>query len=180
MRACHSLVALLLLAVLPPARTHQLGATGAVPSLRRRGCENAPCPLAGAAAAPAQPPAAILCLRGGGNVLTMAPRTAWLVLFSATVFELFSTYFMNKAQGFTKPLPSFFAVLFYAASFYGFNVSLRGIEISVAYAVWSAIVMAALAAIGMTVLGESVTASKIAGIAAIIVGTGLLSRDMVE
>ena len=102
------------------------------------------------------------------------------VLFSATVFELASTGFMHKAQGFSKPLPSALAVLFYGASFYIFNLSLRGIEISVAYAVWSAVVMAALAAIGMTVLGESVTTAKVGGIAAIIGGTILLSKDLTE
>ena len=42
------------------------------------------------------------------------------------------------------------------------------LEISVAYAVWSAVVMAALAAIGMTVLGESITTAKVSGITAIV------------
>eukprot|EP00900_Chrysochromulina_parva_P003776 jgi/Chrpa1/1339/Chrysochromulina_OHIO_Genome00010811-RA len=40
-------------------------------------------------------------------------------------------------------------------------MSLRGLEISVAYAVWSSIVMAVLAFIGMTFLGESVSAAKV-------------------
>ena len=40
--------------------------------------------------------------------------------------------------------------------------------------------MAALSFIGMTVLGESVSTSKIAGISAIVLGTTLLSRDMSE
>ena len=119
-------------------------------------------------------------LRGGESTFTMSAKTAWMVLFSATVFELASTGFMHKAQGFSKPLPSALAVLFYGASFYIFNLSLRGIEISVAYAVWSAVVMAALAAIGMTVLGESVTTAKVGGIAAIIGGTILLSKDLTE
>ena len=83
-------------------------------------------------------------LRGGELTFTMSAKTAWMVLFSATVFELASTGFMHKAQGFSKPLPSALAVLFYGASFYIFNLSLRGIEISVAYAVWSAVVMAGL------------------------------------
>lgn len=108
----------------------------------------------------------------------MHPRVAWAILFGATVFELASTGFMHAAQGFSRPLPSLLAVLFYAASFLMFNLSLRGIELSVAYAVWSAVVMAALAGIGMTLLGESVTAAKGAGITAIIVGTALLSKDL--
>lgn len=123
-----------------------------------------------------QPPAAALVLRGGSlEVGSMSTRLAWTILFGATGFELVSTAYMHKAQGFSKLVPSFIACFFYAASFYAFNLSLRALEISVAYAVWSAVVMAALAFIGMTFLGESVTASKIAGIGAIIVGTVLLS-----
>ena len=114
--------------------------------------------------------AVVLRLRGG-----MSIQTAWMTLFSATGFELLSTYYMHKARGFSEFGPSVFAILFYAASFTGFNLSLRGLEISVAYAVWSAIVMAALAFIGMAFLGETVTASKIAGIIAITLGTVLLS-----
>ena len=105
----------------------------------------------------------------------MSTSVAWLTLFGATCFELVSTFFMHKAQGFTKPLPSAFAVIFYSSSFLAFNLSLRALEISVAYAVWSAVVMAALALIGMTLLGESVTAGKITGIGAIIFGTVCLS-----
>ena len=110
----------------------------------------------------------------------MEPRRAWAVLFVATAFELTSTGFMHQAHGFSRPVPAALSVLFYGASFYIFNLSLRGIEISVAYSVWSAVVMAALAAIGMTLLGESVSAEKIGGITAIIVGTMLLARDMSE
>lgn len=120
-------------------------------------------------------------LRGGAGEHGLSPPTemskslAWTILFGATGFELVSTGFMHRAKGFSKPLPSLFAVLFYAASFYSFNLSLRALEISVAYAVWSAAVMAALAALGMTMLGESITAIKIVGIAAIIFGTVALS-----
>ena len=122
-----------------------------------------------------------MALRGGSSdasstaVGGMTTGIAWTILFSATCFELVSTGFMHKAQGFSKPLPSLLAVVFYAASFYCFNLSLRALEISVAYAVWSAVVMAALAFLGMTVLGESVSARKISGIIAIIIGTVLLS-----
>lgn len=115
-----------------------------------------------------------LSLRGGGGS-EMSVRGAWAILFGATAFELVSTGFMHQAKGFSVPLPAFGAVVFYAASFYAFNLSLRKLEISVAYAVWSAVVMAALSAIGMTVLGESVSGKKIMGILAIIVGTTLLS-----
>ena len=54
-------------------------------------------------------------------------------------------------------------------------LGIQGLEISIAYSVWSAVVMAALSAIGMSMLGESVNKGKILGILMIIVGTVLLS-----
>ena len=123
----------------------------------------------------------LLRLRGGGpEALPMDRRTGWAILFGATLFELVSTWFMNEAKGFTKPLESIGACVFYAASFYTFNVSLRALEISVAYAVWSAVVMAALAAIGMLFFGESVSIAKVSGISAIIAGTVALSLAGVD
>ena len=84
---------------------------------------------------------------------------------------------MHAAKGFSLPLPAIGAVLTYGASFYAFNLSLRALEISIAYSVWSSVVMAALSVIGMTWLGESVSATKIVGITAIIVGTVCLAMS---
>ena len=157
--------------------------TAQSPTVRRRPCVAlGDSSLAAATAVPAASAddessvAAALATVGrlrGGDAMTVS--LAWTTLFCATGFELISTYYMHKAQGFSKPAPAALAVLFYAASFYGFNLSLRALEISVAYAVWSAVVMAALAFIGMAFLRESITAGKIFGIGAIIAGTISLS-----
>ena len=159
-RGAWSVLLLLLLAGAATAGASRIARRGVAP--------RAPCR--------AETAPALRRLRGGASdAFTIGPAKAWAILFSATVFELASTGFMHKAQGFSRPVPATLSVFFYGASFYLFNLSLRGIEISVAYAVWSAVVMAALAAIGMSVLGESVTLAKVAGIGAIIVGTVLLS-----
>jgi len=105
----------------------------------------------------------------------MSKQMGWSVLFAATGFELVSTIYMDKAEGFQKPLPSLVAIVFYAASFYGFNLSLRALETSVAYAVWSAVVMAALSVVGIVFLNESASGTKFVGVAAIIFGTVCLS-----
>jgi|TARA_B110001469_G_scaffold108945_1_gene109851 small multidrug resistance pump len=105
----------------------------------------------------------------------MSTAQGWSVLFAATVFELVSTIFMDKAEGFSKPLPSVVACVFYAASFYGFNLSLRALETSVAYAVWSAVVMAALSVVGIVFLNESKSWLKFSGVTTIIFGTICLS-----
>lgn len=114
----------------------------------------------------------LLELRGG-----MTTQKAWAILFGATLFELVSTGLMHKAEGFSKLRPALLSVVFYGASFYSFNLSLRALEISVAYAVWSSVVMAALSAIGMMFLGEVVTRLKLIGIGSIIIGTVCLSLN---
>jgi small multidrug resistance pump len=119
-------------------------------------------------------PRSALRLRGGGGA-AMSTAQGWSVLFAATVFELVSTIFMDKAEGFSKPLPSVVACVFYAASFYGFNLSLRALETSVAYAVWSAVVMAALSVVGIVFLNESKSWLKFSGVTTIIFGTICLS-----
>jgi len=122
------------------------------------------------------PPASWLRLRGGAG----PPGGGCGVLLMSIAFELTSTGMMHKAQGFSRPTPSFLAVLFYGASFYSFNLSLRALELSTAYAVWSAVVMAALSLVGMLLFNEQATLSKAVGISAIIFGTVCLSRDMSE
>ena len=89
----------------------------------------------------------------------MSVQEGWVTLFLATAFELFSTGMMHKAQGFSRPLPSFLAIIFYGASFYSFNQSLRALELSVAYAVWSAVVMAMLSLVGILMFSEKATLS---------------------
>jgi small multidrug resistance pump len=112
----------------------------------------------------------LLNLRGG-----MTLSQGWTFLFAATCSEIMSTYFMNAAKGFSKPLEAVLACLFYAGSFVGFNLSLRALEISIAYAVWSAVVVATLSFMGMAFLGESVSKLKIAGISCIMMGTVCLN-----
>jgi len=118
-------------------------------------------------------PSSVLRLRGGAAAMNKAQ--GWSVLFAATVFELVSTIYMDKAEGFSKLLPSVIACAFYAASFYGFNLSLRALETSIAYAVWSAVVMAALSVVGIVFLNESKSWLKFTGVTTIIFGTVCLS-----
>ena len=58
----------------------------------------------------------------------------------------------------------------YVASIWFMALSLKGLEISLVYAVWAGIGTAAIAVIGMTALGEPVNALKIGSIALVIGG----------
>lgn len=172
-------VALLVLALSGAAALEAAGAAGAPLRSRRERPQRVAAAVRGPRLGDGREAGAVALrrLRGGA---AMGTRKAWAILFGATGFELVSTYYMHLAKGFSVPAPAALAVLFYGASFYAFNLSLRGLELSVAYAVWSAVVMAALSAIGMTFLGERVSPGKITGIAAIILGTCLLSAELAD
>ncbi|KAJ1615665.1 hypothetical protein T492DRAFT_578270, partial [Pavlovales sp. CCMP2436] len=85
----------------------------------------------------------------------------WLILAVATAFELASSILLKYGAGFVNVVPSVAGSVLYAASFCTFNWSLRFLDISVAYAVWSALVIATLAALGGVLFGEKMSALKV-------------------
>ena len=94
----------------------------------------------------------------------------WLFLTAAIVLEVAGTVSMKLSHGFSNALPSLLLFLFYGASFTCLNFALRTIDVSVAYAIWSALGLMLVAAIGILVLRESAGALKIGSIALIVLG----------
>jgi small multidrug resistance pump len=100
----------------------------------------------------------------------------WLFLIAAIVLEVAGTVSMKLSHGFSNALPSVLLFMFYGASFTCLNFALRTIDVSVAYAIWSALGLMLVAAIGIVVLRESASALKLASIALIVAGVaGLYS-----
>jgi small multidrug resistance pump len=95
---------------------------------------------------------------------------AWVYLAAAIASEVVGTVFLRFTDGFTRPAPSILVLATYAASLWLTALALRQLEISLAYAVWAGIGTAAVAVIGMAMLGESVNALKLASIALVIGG----------
>jgi small multidrug resistance pump len=94
----------------------------------------------------------------------------WLFLSAAIVLEVAGTVSMKFSHGFSNALPSVLLFLFYGASFTCLNFALRTIDVSIAYAIWSALGLMLVAAIGILVLRESASALKLASIALIVAG----------
>jgi small multidrug resistance pump len=92
------------------------------------------------------------------------------LLAVAIAIEVGATISLRYSDGFTKPLPSAIVIAGYAASFYLLALVLRDISVSTAYAVWSGAGTAAVALIGMAILGEPANAVKLGSIAVIIGG----------
>ena len=61
----------------------------------------------------------------------------WLYLTLAIISEVAGTSALKFSQGFTRLVPSGIVVVGYAISFYFLSLTLKGIPIGAAYAIWS-------------------------------------------
>ena len=95
---------------------------------------------------------------------------SWLYLTIAIVFEIVGTTAMKMSDGMTRLWPGVTVVVCYLAAFVLLAQALKDIEVGVAYAIWSAVGTAAIAAIGIWVFGESASLLKLAGILLIVAG----------
>lgn len=101
----------------------------------------------------------------------------WLYLAAAILFEVAGTTSMKLAQGFTRPLPSVLIFVFYALAFVALTLTLKKMDISVAYSVWSGVGTALIAAIGFFWFQEPLTPVRLACIALIVIGIVGLTVD---
>jgi small multidrug resistance pump len=91
-------------------------------------------------------------------------------LATAIVLEICGTTSLKLSEGFTRIAPTGAVVVCYAASFALSSLALRGIDLSVAYAIWSGVGTAIMAAIGIAWFGEPAGAWKLLSLALIVLG----------
>lgn len=100
---------------------------------------------------------------------------AYTYLGLAIGVEIVATSLLKTTEGFTKPLPTAACLLGYAFSFFMLSLTVKDLSVGTAYALWSGIGTATVAAIGVVVLGETIDAIKVAGLALIIAGVVALN-----
>lgn len=100
---------------------------------------------------------------------------SWLLLAVAIVLEVLGTTSMKLSEGFARPVYSLLMVVFYALSFVALALVLKQIDVSVAYAVWSGLGMALVAALGVLAFGEPLTAVKALALLLIVAGVVMLN-----
>jgi small multidrug resistance pump len=109
----------------------------------------------------------------GGNLAASTLRILGMsavYLAAAIVLEICGTTSLKLSDGFTRVGPAGAVVLCYVASFALLSLALRGIELSIAYAVWSGVGTAVVAAIGILWFGETAGAWKLLCLALIVLG----------
>jgi len=94
----------------------------------------------------------------------------WIFLTAAILLEISGTTAMKLSNGFTKLVPSILMACFYLASLACLTFALKKIDVSIAYAIWSGLGTALIAAIGVFYFNEPSNTLKIVFIALIIIG----------
>ena len=100
---------------------------------------------------------------------------AMILLLLAIGTEVGATAALPRTDSFSNPLWTAIVLGGYAVSIWLLAVVVKTMPVSVAYAVWAGLGTAAIAVIGVIVLGESWDLTKAAALALIIVGVVVLN-----
>ena len=99
----------------------------------------------------------------------------WWWLTAAIVCEVCGTLALRSSDGFTRWGPIAIVVIAYSLSFYALSQALaRGIALGSAYAIWSAVGIAAIAVLGIWIFDDSLSGQQLLGLGIIVVGIVVL------
>lgn len=99
----------------------------------------------------------------------------WILLILAIGFEVLGTTSMKLSNGFSKPIPSILMGLFYILSLSMLTLSLKKINVSTAYAIWSGLGIAVITVISVVMFNEQINVTKCFAIVLIISGVVILN-----
>lgn len=95
----------------------------------------------------------------------------WLYLAIAIVSEVLATSALKASMGFTRPLPSIVVVAGYASAFYFLSITIRTLNLGVAYAIWSGVGVVLISIAGWLIYDQKLDLAAIIGIVLITAGT---------
>lgn len=96
---------------------------------------------------------------------------AYLFLSFAIVAEVGATLSLRASEGFSKPLFGLLVVVGYIAAFAFLSAALqRDLPLGVAYGIWAAAGVSAVAILSVPLFGESLSAIQLGGLSLIVAG----------
>ncbi|MEO6906870.1 MAG: quaternary ammonium compound efflux SMR transporter SugE [Abditibacteriaceae bacterium] len=106
---------------------------------------------------------------------------SWGYLIVAGILEICWAMGMKYSHGFSQLWPSVFTIVTLVASFVLLNIAVKTLPIGTAYAVWTGIGILGTAILGMILLGESRSATRLFFLCLILVGIiGLKMMDAAQ
>ncbi|MDI9394518.1 MAG: multidrug efflux SMR transporter [Euryarchaeota archaeon] len=104
----------------------------------------------------------------------------YYLMLLAILFEVCGTTCMKLSEGFSKLIPSVLIFVFYAISFFFFTLALKGLDVSIAYAIWAGLGTALITAVGIFWFKEPASALKMISLVLVVAGViGLHLSDRV-
>jgi len=100
----------------------------------------------------------------------MANASVYAMLLVAIVLEVIGTTALQMSQQFTRLGPSVVLVLCYVAAFYFLSLTLRVIPVGIAYAIWSALGIVLISAVGLVFFRQKLDLAAVIGLGLIIAG----------
>ena len=97
---------------------------------------------------------------------------AWIYLLAAGVLEIVWAFSMKQSEGFSRLTPSIITLVTMIASFWLLSLAMRTLPLGTAYTIWTGIGAVGAFVIGISFLGEQVSAMRIA--AAVLIVSGLV------
>lgn len=96
--------------------------------------------------------------------------SAWQFLGLGILFEVIGTSSMKMSNGFAEPWPTTVCIIGFILALFMLSQSVKTLDISVVYAVWSGAGIALITLIGMFFFGERITSLRLFFILLIITG----------
>jgi len=99
---------------------------------------------------------------------------AWVCLVVAGLLEIGWAYSMKRSEGFSLLTPTILTIVLMIASFSLLSVSMRTLPLGTAYTIWTGIGAVGAFLIGIAVLGEAATPTRLLAGALIVSGIMLM------
>jgi quaternary ammonium compound-resistance protein SugE len=99
---------------------------------------------------------------------------AWIMLLFAGLLEIVWATAMKLSHGFTRPLPSAVTGVAMLGSFALLALAMRQLPLGTAYMIWTGIGAIGAFVVGVAMLGEGVSAMRLAAAALILSGIALM------
>jgi small multidrug resistance pump len=95
---------------------------------------------------------------------------AYVFLLLAIAVEVVATSLLKLSDGFARLWPTLGSLAGYGVAFVLLAIVVRQVPVGVAYAVWAGLGTAAIAAVGVLFLHESINVAKVVGVLLVIGG----------
>ncbi|MBX9864761.1 MAG: multidrug efflux SMR transporter [Hyphomicrobium sp.] len=97
---------------------------------------------------------------------------AWIALLAASFLEVVWSLAMKQSDGFTRLWPSVLTITTMICSFVLLAISMKTLPLGTAYPIWTGIGAIGAFLVGVVILGEAASVTRIAAI--VLIATGLV------